>query len=70
MKRSDSITSARRKVSSVSDETSEHSGDESPGVMSNEDAAAGAGVTGGDEECLTMPWINTIIDFLSSLNFR
>lgn len=66
------MTSARRKVSSVSDETSEHSGegDESPGVMSNEDAAAGGTATVTDEECLSMPWINTIIEFLSSLNFR
>ncbi|OXA46443.1 Protein unc-80 [Folsomia candida] len=71
MKRSDSMTSARRKVSSVSDETSEHSGDESPGVMSNEDAQAGGGTAvTQDEECLSMPWISTIIEFLSSLNFR
>jgi hypothetical protein len=71
MIRSDSMTSARRKVSSVSDETS--SGDESPGVMSNEEAmaaAAAGGATVTDEECLSMPWINTIIEFLSALNYR
>lgn len=71
MKRSDSMTSGRRKVSSVSDEMSEHSGDESPGVMSNEDVVGGGGAAAATEdEALTLPWINTIIEFLSSLNFR
>ncbi|CAL8099332.1 unnamed protein product [Orchesella dallaii] len=64
MKRSDSLTSGKRKVSSVSDETSEHSGDESPGVLSNEDAV------GVDDDHMYMGWINTVIEFLSSLNYR
>lgn len=63
MKRSDSLTSGKRKVSSVSDETSEHSGDESPGVQSNEDG-------GADDDHMYMGWINTVIEFLSSLNYR
>lgn len=67
MIRSDSLTSGKRKVSSVSDETSEHSGDESPGVLSNEDGAQGGT---GDDEHLYMCWVNTVIEFLSSLNYR
>ena len=64
IKRSDSLTSGKRKVSSISDDTSEqNSGDESPGVMSNEDNV-------NDDDSVYMPWLNTMIEFLSSLNFR
>jgi len=76
MKRSDSVTSGKRKVSSISDDTSEqNSGDESPGVNSNEDnlAASGPGPTCGppeDDNLLHMPWIATIIEFLNSLHYK
>ncbi|CAG7787075.1 unnamed protein product [Allacma fusca] len=64
MKRSDSLTSGKRKVSSISDDTSEqNSGEESPGVMSNEDNI-------NDDDSIYMPWLNTIIEFLGTLNFR
>ena len=64
IKRSDSLTSGKRKVSSISDDTSEqNSGDESPGVMSNEDNV-------NDDDSVYMPWLNTMIEFVSSLNFR
>ncbi|XP_063871430.1 protein unc-80 homolog isoform X10 [Scylla paramamosain] len=76
IKRSDSIRS-RRKVSAVSErsDTSEHleqevSGEESPGVMSNEDLPDSPTDADIDEESLTtnMPWLKVVVQISSLYN--
>ncbi|KAK4295652.1 hypothetical protein Pmani_031795 [Petrolisthes manimaculis] len=79
IKRSDSVRS-RRKVSAVSErsDTSEHleqelyqvSGEESPGVMSNEDLPDSPNDGDLDEESLTsnMPWIKVVVQMSSQYN--
>ncbi|XP_066978451.1 protein unc-80 homolog isoform X1 [Macrobrachium rosenbergii] len=76
IKRSDSVRS-RRKVSSVSErsDTSEHlepevSGEESPGVLSNEDLPDSPNDGDLDEESLTstMPWIKVVVRMFSLYN--
>ncbi|XP_069159541.1 protein unc-80 homolog isoform X1 [Procambarus clarkii] len=76
IKRSDSVRS-RRKVSAVSErsDTSEHleqevSGEESPGVLSNEELPESPTDGDIDEESLTsnMPWLKTIVRVSSLYN--
>ncbi|XP_050693714.1 protein unc-80 homolog isoform X3 [Eriocheir sinensis] len=76
IKRSDSVRS-RRKVSAVSErsDTSEHleqevSGEESPGVMSNEDLPDSPTDGDIDEESLTtnMPWLKVVVQISALYN--
>ncbi|XP_071534011.1 protein unc-80 homolog isoform X8 [Panulirus ornatus] len=76
IKRSDSVRS-RRKVSAVSErsDTSEHleqevSGEESPGVLSNEDLPESPSDGDLDEESLTsnMPWLKVVVRISSLYN--
>nr|XP_053644306.1 protein unc-80 homolog [Cherax quadricarinatus] len=76
IKRSDSVRS-RRKVSAVSErsDTSEHleqeaSGEESPGVLSNEELPESPSDGDIDEESLTstMPWLKVIVRMSSLYN--